>query len=144
MVVNIFRLSILVFFISFVYGCSVVQATSGPATKDFSVLNKGTNRYRVIAELGKPVVSEVDEQDRKVDVFSFKQGTHGLVKTGKAIGYGVLAVGTLGLSELITSPIEGSINKGADMHLKVRYTKDELVDEVVVLKDDRWIPVQSL
>lgn len=55
-------------------GCSVVQATSGPKAKDLSVLNEGTHRDRVLAELGQPLVTENDDQGRKTDLFKFMQG----------------------------------------------------------------------
>lgn len=141
---TIMRLTISVYLILVIQGCSVVQATSGPDNKDLSVLDRGTARYNVLAELGQPVASEIDNNGNKLDIFNLKQGTHGAAKAGKAIGYGILAVGTLGLSELVTSPMEGSLGKGAEIQLKVGYTADDRVDEVVVLKDDRWIPIQEL
>lgn len=141
---TIMRLTISVYLILIIQGCSVVQATSGPGSKDLSVLDTGTHRYNVLAELGQPVASEIDNNGNKIDIFRFKQGTHGAAKAGKALGYGILAVGTLGLSELVTSPMEGSLGKGAEMQLKVGYTADERVDEVVVLRDDRWVPIQEL
>ncbi len=124
--------------------CSVVQATNGPDSKDLSVLNPGTDRFRVLAELGQPVVSEEDDSGNKVDVFSFVQGTNTAFRAGRAVGYGLLAVGTLGLSELITSPAEGALGDGAEIQVKVTYDTDDAVDEVEVLRDERWIPIQEL
>jgi outer membrane protein assembly factor BamE (lipoprotein component of BamABCDE complex) len=125
-------------------GCSVVQATSGPESKDLSVLNKGTERYQVLAELGQPVVTEVDADGRKYDIFKFMQGQNGGVKAGKAVLYGTAAVFTLGLSEVITSPLEGAAGKGAEIKTRVIYDANLKVDEVEVLQDDRWLPVQDL
>jgi outer membrane protein assembly factor BamE (lipoprotein component of BamABCDE complex) len=131
-------------FCAAVAGCSVVQATSGAERRDVSVLAPGTDRYAVLAELGQPVVTETDAEGHKVDVFRFRQGTHAGVKAGKAVGYGLLAVGTFGLSEVITSPVEGAVSKGAEVQLKVTYDGDEAVREVVVLKDDRWVRLDAL
>ena len=125
-------------------GCSTFAATSGPERKNFSVLELGTPRYAVLAEFGQPFISDKDNDSHKFDVFKFRQGTHGAFKATKAIGYGAAAVMTLGLSELITNPVERTINKGAEMQLKVGYTSDGLVDEVVVLKDGRWLPFQDV
>ncbi len=50
--------------------CAVVKATNQPGAKDLSVLDKGTPRATVIAELGKPVLSEI-KHGQKVDVFNF-------------------------------------------------------------------------
>lgn len=127
-----------------IQGCSSFMATSGPASKDLSVLEPGTHRYAVLAELGQPIVSEKNDYGNKVDVFKFRQGTHGSIKAAKALGYGAAAFMTLGLSELIASPVEGSLNKGAEMQLKVGYNTDDLVNEIVVLRDGRWMPMQDL
>jgi hypothetical protein len=127
-----------------IQACSVIQATSGPDTKDLSVLDIGTNRYRVLAELGEPLVSEEDDNGFKVDVFSFVQGTSGGFRAGRGIFYGLLAVGTLGISEVITSPIEGAIGDGAEIQVKVSYDEEDLVNEIEVLRDERWIPIQEL
>ena len=123
--------------------CSVVQATNSPVAKDLTVLNKGTDRYTVLAEFGQPVVSEKDSKGHQVDLFKFTQGQAGAAKVGKGMLYGVLAVGTLGLSEIVTSPMEGAIGAGADMQIKVTYDNKDAVLAVNMLKDDRWLPIQE-
>ncbi len=128
----------------FLQACSVVQATNGPKAKDLSVLDTGTDRYSVLAELGQPVASETDKDGNKVDVFSFVQGQHGAVKAGKGILYGALAVGTLGISEIVTSPLEGAAGNGAEMQIQVSYDKADRVAGVNTLKDGRWLPVQGI
>ena len=120
-----------------IQACSVVQATSGPERKDLGVFEQGTHRDMVLAEMGQPVVTDIDDQGRKYDIFTFKQGQHGASKAGRAFAYGVLAVATLGISEVVTSPIEGVAGKGAEMKIKVTYTANKEVLEVVVLSDDR-------
>ncbi len=124
--------------------CSVVQATSGPESKNLSVLDLGTERYLVLAELGQPVVTENDVDGKKYDIFSFRQGQHGAVKAGKAVAYGAAAFMTLGLSEVITSPIEGAAGKGAEMKFQVVYDEKDRVETVNLLQDDRWVPVQKV
>jgi hypothetical protein len=123
--------------------CSVVQATSGPESKDLSVLNPGTERYLVLAELGQPVVTESDKEGRKYDIFQFRQGQHGAVKAGKAVLYGTAAVLTLGLSEVVASPLEGAAGKGAEMKTRILYDSNDRVDRVEILQDDRWFPIQE-
>ena len=128
----------------FLTSCSVVQATNQPEQKDLSVLDAGTNRFRVLAELGQPIVSEENELGNKTDIFSFKQGTNAAFVAGRAIGYGLLAIATLGISEAIASPIEGAIGDGADIQVRVSYDNQDQVEVVEVLRDDRWFPVQEL
>lgn len=134
----------LMFAVLAVQGCSVGKATSGPKAKDLRVLEQGTTRDRVLLELGQPVVTENDESGRKVDLFKFIQGQHGAAKAGKGILYGALAVGTLGLSEVVTNPIEGTAGAGKEMQIKVVYDDSNRVDVVNVLKDERWIRVREI
>jgi len=124
--------------------CSAKMATEGPESKDFSVLEKGTERYLVLAEFEQPILTETDKDGRKYDIFKFFQGQHGAVKAGKAITYGTATVFTLGLSEVILTPVEGSAGGGAEMKLRVIYDADDKVDEVEILQDDRWMPVQKV
>lgn len=130
--------------LSTLQGCSVVKATSGPESKDLSVLEKGTDRFEVIAELGQPLITENDEDGHKVDLFKFKQGQNGAAKAGKGVLYGLMAVGTFGVSEIVTSPLEGTVGSGAEMQIKVVYNDQNRVDNVNLLKDERWIPVQKV
>jgi len=135
---------LLVFFLPLLTACSVVMATSGPECKDLSVLKRGTDRYQVLAELGQPVASEIEENGRKCDIFTFMQGQHGSVKAGKALLYGTADVLTLGIAELVTTPLEGVAGKGAEIKARVVYDDQNRVDKVQVLGDGRWIPVQSI
>jgi hypothetical protein len=81
---------------------------------------------------------------RKYDICKFMQGQHGGVKAGKAVLYGTAAVFTLGLSEVITSPLEGAAGQGAEMKTRVIYDANLQVDDVEVLQDNRWLPVQEI
>lgn len=124
-----------------IQGCSISKAASGPKAKDLSVLEKGTSRDTVILELGAPILSETNEAGDKTDLFKFVQGQHGAARAGKGLLYGVMAVGSLGLSELVTNPVEGAAS-GAEMQIKVSYDQANKVKEVVFLKDGRWLPIQ--
>ena len=136
--------AILIFMVVPLTACSVVQATRSPEPRDLSVLNVGTDRLSVLAELGKPLVSDENKAGEQVDLFKFIQGQHGVAKAGKGLIYGVLAVGTLGLSEIVTSPLEGAIGGGAEMQIKVTYDENDSVKKINILKDGRWVPVQNV
>ena len=88
--------SLILGFSMMVSGCSVAMASTAPKKKDLSVLNVGTDRHRVVAELGVPVIAEVVD-GKKVDTFSFIQGYSGVSKAGRAIFYGAADVLTVGL-----------------------------------------------
>jgi len=135
---------LLVLLLPLLTACSVVMATSGPECRDLSVLKRGTDRYQVLAELGQPVATEVEADGRKCDIFRFMQGQHGAVKAGKALLYGAADVLTFGVAELVTTPVEGVAGKGAEIKARVLYDAQNRVDEVQVLGDGRWIPVQTI
>jgi len=125
-------------------GCSISKAVQQPKAKDLSVLEVGTSRDRVLVELGQPVVSEKDANGNQTDFFKFIQGQSGTAKAGKGILYGALAVTTLGLSEVVVNPVEGTAGAGKEMQIKVTYDAQNKVNVVEVLKDERWIHVQKV
>jgi hypothetical protein len=98
----------------------------------------------VLVELGQPVVSEKDPTGVQTDFFKFIQGQHGAAKAGKGILYGALAVTTLGLSEIVTNPVEGTAGAGKEMQIKVTYDAQNKVEHVDILKDERWLRVQKV
>jgi hypothetical protein len=97
--------------------CSINRALDEPHKKDYNVLQPGTNRDLVRAELGQPLAS-VNHDD--CDVFSFQEGSSGW-KYVRAVSYGVLDVATLGAAELATNPTEAAVGKDK---LRVRVCYD--------------------
>lgn len=118
--------------LSLLSGCAVMKATNQPGAKDLSVLNKHTPRATVIAELGKPVMSETKKGEH-VDVFNFVQGYSQTTKTARALGHGVADVMTFGLWEVVGTPIEGLAN-GEINQVEVHYDRNDKVAKVVALK----------
>ncbi|HEX8948570.1 MAG TPA: hypothetical protein VF790_06390 [Dissulfurispiraceae bacterium] len=106
-------------------GCSVYMAAKQPGKKDLAVLKTGTPRSHVIAELGQPVFSEI-KNGAKADVFAFRQGYSSGVKAGRAFIHGVADVFTLGLWEVVGTPVE-SVATGSDLKLQVLYDESDLV-----------------
>jgi len=127
----------------FIQGCSVSKAIDNPSYKDLSILKQGTERARVIAEIGAPIAT-IQENDDTVDVFKFKQGSHTTTKIIKGVGYTVLAIGTFGLSEAVMWPTETALGAGAEIELKVVYDKNYTVKQVKIYRDDRWIKLSEL
>lgn len=113
-------------------GCAVVKATNQPGAKDLSVLDKNTPRANVIAELGAPVMSEV-KAGKTVDVFNFVQGYSTTARTARALGHGLADIATLGLWEVVGTPIEGIAN-GEINQVEVYYGADKRVMKVVAIK----------
>lgn len=106
----------------FLNGCAANRALDEEAPKDFNVLRNGTERDLVIAELGTPMTAT--ESDR-CGLFCFVEGSGGY-KYLRAVGYSVLAIGTLGISETVTNPAEAAIGKDK-IRLRVCYDEDKRV-----------------
>jgi hypothetical protein len=105
-------------------GCAASRALNKNAPKDYGVLETGTERDLVIAELGEPMQARREN----CDVFSFEEGSGG-AKYVRAFGYSLLAVGTLGISETITNPAEAAIGNDK-IRLRVCYDENNRVDTV--------------
>ena len=131
--------SILQFFlifltISFFFsGCSVYMAAKQPDQKNVELFKVGTPRSLLLAEFGLPVASEIREDGKKYEVFSFVQGYSAGAKAGRAVFHGAADVLTLGLWEVIGTPTEGVFD-GDTMAYEVRYDKNDRIDQIVALK----------
>jgi len=108
------------------------MAARQPGKKDMNVLSAGMPRDAVIAELGPPVQTEV-ENGKKTDIFKFVQGYSQGNKTLRTLGHGVADVFTLGLWEVVGTPAEATFH-GTDMAVKVTYDPGDKVEQVVYLK----------
>ena len=113
-------------------GCSVYMAANQPDKKDIHVLEGGTSRNQVIAELGAPVSSKVEE-GKTCDIFSFVQGYSKDVKAGRAILHGVADVFTFGFWELAGTPIESAAS-GTLVQVQILYDENECVESVKVFR----------
>jgi hypothetical protein len=103
-------------------GCSASRALDQPHEKDLNVLKPGTDRDLVRAELGAPLPSAAGAT---CDVFAFPEGSTGW-RYMRALSYSVLDVGTLGLAEIVTNPVESSVGKGK-VQLRICYTANQAV-----------------
>lgn len=113
-------------------GCSVFMAANQPQRKDVNVLDRGTFRNTVIAELGAPAYTEVKE-GKKCDVFSFVQGYSKGAKVGRSVFHGAADVLTLGLWEVAGTPIEAMAD-GNEVKVEVFYDANDTVERVKVIK----------
>lgn len=113
-------------------GCSVYMAAKQPGAKDLSVLKEGTPRGHVIAELGAPVWSG-DKGGSKVDIFAFTQGYSAGAKAGRAFFHGAADFFTLGLWEVVGTPVE-SVASGTEMKVEVTYDEKDQVKAAEVIQ----------
>ncbi|MBW3597780.1 MAG: hypothetical protein KY475_10955 [Planctomycetes bacterium] len=100
-------------------GCAATMAMHQPGARDLSVLQPGTPRGRVVAELGPPVTS-YPSAEGGVDVFAFRQGYTRVNRTARALGHATGTVMTAGVWEIAGIPLE-SWYSGTDVKLEVLY-----------------------
>lgn len=112
-------------------GCSVYMAANQPPAKNIDLFKVGTPRSALLAEFGYPTSSE-EKDGKKYDIFRFTQGYSGGAKAGRAVAHGVASVLTLGLWEVIGTPVE-AVNSGDLTAYEVGYGSDDRVDIVISL-----------
>jgi hypothetical protein len=101
-------------------GCSVYLASHQPDKKDLNVLERGTPRQDVEAELGAPISLE-DRNNDTVEIYKFKQGYSKSAKLGRTLFHAIADVASIGVWEIPGTLIEKVGLKGMDMTAKVSY-----------------------
>ena len=113
-------------------GCSVFMAAKQPDKKNVDLFNIGTPRSMLLAEFGMPTVAELRD-GKKYEIYKFVQGYSAGAKAGRAVFHGAADVLTLGLWEVVGTPVEGTFS-GDEMAYEVRYDDESRVDQVIALK----------
>jgi hypothetical protein len=114
------------------FGCAPYMAATQPSAKNLELFRVGTPRNALLAEFGAPAVTEI-RNGKQHEVFRFIQGYSTATRTGRALLHGVADVATLGLWEVVGTPAE-AVFSGDQMAYDVTYDKDDVVDQVTVLK----------
>jgi outer membrane protein assembly factor BamE (lipoprotein component of BamABCDE complex) len=124
-------------------GCSVYMAAHQPTKKNVALFKVGTPRDVLIAEFGLPTSSEV-RNGKTYEIFRFQQGYTEGAKAARALVEGTADVFTLGVTEVISTPVE-AINDGSLTVYEVSYDSNNCVDQVILLtpKADTSTPNQS-
>ncbi len=115
--------------------CSVGMAMSGEEDPNVSVVQSGSTRLDVERELGAPHSSRVLDDNGLEAIYRYELGNE--PSTGRAIAWGALDVLTLGLWEVIGTPVEGS--QGEEYEAVIVYNADGIVQSVAtdeLEKDD--------
>ncbi|MBI4345805.1 MAG: hypothetical protein HY553_03055 [Elusimicrobia bacterium] len=86
-------------------GCAVSRLSKRPSKKNLGILDVGTPRSRVIAELGTPGATS-DKAGEKVDSFAFDPGVSGGMKFARGFFHVGADLFTLFLWELVAWPSE--------------------------------------
>ena len=123
---------IVIIIFMFGQGCSVYMAANQPTKKDVSVFNIGTPRTHVIAEAGRPLHTKEKADGTLTDTFVFVQGYSSGSKAGRALFHGAADVLTLGLWEVIGTPVE-AVADGTEVKVLVEYDANEKVQNIIAL-----------
>jgi hypothetical protein len=110
--------------------CSVGMALSGEENPDLGAIRVGAVRGEVELHLGAPVRSASLDDGRRADVYQYQIGNQ--PSAGRAIGHGVMDVLTLGLWEVVGTPIEGV--QGETYYATITYDRDDKVVDIQTKK----------
>lgn len=122
-------------------GCAVFMAARQPDRKNVSLFKVGTPRDCLLAEFGKPTMSE-ERDGKKYEIFTFVQGYGTGTKVGRAFFHGVADVFSLGAWEVIGTPTEAYFD-GTKMAFKVSYDDKDCVDCVTDMNKVQPLPEKA-
>lgn len=114
------KLIILFFTLS---GCSVGMAMSGKETPNLGMVQVGASRGEIELTLGPPGKTVTLKNGNRMDVYEYEVGNDPSV--GRAAGHAVMDLLTLGLWEIIGTPIEAV--QGDKRILNIIYDKEDIV-----------------
>lgn len=107
----------------FMNGCSAVMALQGEKDPNLAVVQKGNSKIVVEGEFRSPIYTEILENGNIVSTYQYTLGNE--PSPGRAAVYVLLDIATGFISELITMPLETSLDGKGQMRLiKVEYTPD--------------------
>jgi len=127
-------LSILSLYV-FLTSCSVGMALSGKENQNSSILFPGVPRTAVISRLGPPETSTLDEDGNYIESYLFVKGNE--PSAGRAIGHGVMDVLTLGLWEIIGTPIELAAGSESYTRVIIYYDSNEKIKNTQLVEVEK-------
>lgn len=112
--------------VAFLSGCSVGMAMSGKKTPDMGVVKQSASRGEVELQLGAPVSVVTLDSGNVINVYEYEVGND--PSAGRAVGHAAMDVLTLGIWEIVGTPIEGF--QGDRRSVQVEYDADDKVVSV--------------
>ena len=106
--------------------CSVGMALNGEKDPDLSVVKKGASRTEVEFQLGQPVETQAADPGKTKAKYQYSLGTE--PSAGRAIAHGAMDVLTLGLWEVVGTPVE-AIN-GNNYELWITYNDIDEIEHI--------------
>lgn len=106
-------------------GCSVGMALSGEEDPDLSVLRVGASRGQVEMELGTPAAEILGADGYTYATYAYTVGNE--PSAGRAVAHGVMDVLTLGLWEVVGTPVEAAAGKENEHAVVVVYDRNGML-----------------
>jgi hypothetical protein len=110
--------------------CSVGMAMSGKDSPDLGALRQGVTRGEVEMHLGQPVQTATQPDGSVVSTYKYQVGND--PSAGRAMGHAAMDVLTLGLWEIVGTPVEGV--QGESYRATVNYSPEGTVRSVSTQK----------
>jgi len=124
------KLVLAIFSLGFLSACSVGMAMSGSDNPNLGAVKVGATRGEVELQLGSPIRSASLDNGRRTDIYEYEIGNE--PSAGRAVGHGVMDVLTLGLWEVVGTPIEGF--QGEKYQATISYDENDRVVEITSQK----------
>jgi PDZ domain-containing protein len=121
--------------------CSAHMAMTQPEKKNLRVLETGTPRTDVIAELGLPQTT-VDQGGTKLDQFQFKEGYAKEIKVFRALFHVLADAFTFGIWEPFGILFEKSVT-GKDIILQVHYDAHDRLSAFEIVSGETTVLAKS-
>lgn len=111
-----------------------------PATAETTVTTSGTSADSAAVATLNPA-NKLPPRRRRYDIFKFVQGRSTASNAGRAVFYGTAAVLTLGLSEVIATPLEYAVGDQGEIRLRTSYDMDWRLTRSEILDAEEWVPI---
>ena len=115
-------------------GCSTAKIAKRGVYVDENTIKAGMSRDEVLSLLGAPIESQKLEGNKKKDFFRVEQGESTGGKVAKGFGTTVIAIGTLGLSEIVANPIAASRH---NVSVAVWYNQNDIVEKSQIINVEK-------
>jgi len=103
--------------------CSVGMAMSGKPSPNLGAFHVGSTRGEVELQLGGPQKTVTNPDGTRTDIYVYEVGNE--PSAGRAAGHAVMDLLTLGIWEIVGTPIEAS--QGDEFSLMIRYGRNDKV-----------------
>jgi len=120
---------LLIISLFFLDGCAVVMSARKQGVS-LTTIQKCKTRGCILSKPGVEILSTKKENDQLIEEYKINTERFGILR---AIGHGILDIGTLGVWEVIGTPTEGAIDTKYIV-IRVYYSKEEEIQKIEMVK----------